>query len=89
MPRGAWQPTTGNVYVADTYNHAIRKITPAGEVSTLAGTAGVSGNVDAAGTAAQFDNPLGVATDSAGNVYVADHYNSAIRRITPVAGVAR
>ena len=88
-PEGVATDSAGNVYVADRANHTIRKITPAGEVSTLAGTAGVSGNVDAAGTAAQFDTPLGIATDSAGNVYVADHYNSAIRKITPVVGVAR
>jgi sugar lactone lactonase YvrE len=73
----------GNVYVADTGNHTIRKITPAGVVSTLAGTAGVSGNADGAGGAAQFNQPWGIAVDAAGNVYVADTQNYLIRKITP------
>jgi hypothetical protein len=76
----------GNVYVADTFNHTIRKITPAGVVTTLAGSAGVSGNVDGTDSAARFNFPSGVATDSGGNVYVADTLNDTIRKITP-AGV--
>jgi len=75
----------GNVYVVDHGNHRIRKITPAGVVSTLAGT-GTRGHADGTGTEAQFDYPTGVAVDSEGNVYVADHGNHRIRRITP-AGV--
>ena len=62
----------GNVYVADTSNHTIRKITPAGVVTTLAGSAGSSGSADGTGSAARFYYPSGVAVDSAGNVYVAD-----------------
>jgi len=57
--------------VADSNNNTIRKITPAGEVTTFAGTAGLSGSTDATGAAARFNSPRGVATDSAGNVYVA------------------
>ncbi len=83
---GVATDSAGNVYVADTDNHTIRKITPAGAVSTLAGTAGVSGSTDATGAAASFFYPTGVSTDSAGNVYVADTSNNTIRKITP-AGV--
>jgi sugar lactone lactonase YvrE len=85
-PRGVATDGAGNVYVADTTNHAIRKITPAGIVTTLAGTAGVTGSTDATGAAASFFNPFGIATDSAGNVYVTDLSNSTIRKITS-AGV--
>jgi streptogramin lyase len=73
-----WQ---GNVYVADRGNAVIRKITPAGVVSTLAGN-GTSGHVDGAGTTAEFAGPTGIAIDAKGNIYVADQYSSVIRKIT-------
>jgi sugar lactone lactonase YvrE len=73
----------GNLYVADTYNHTIRKIAPGGIVTTLAGSAGISGAVDLTGSYALFNQPQGVAVDAAGNVYVADTGNDLIRRITP------
>jgi len=85
-PSGIATDAGGNVYVADTDNHTIRKITPAGAVTTLAGTAGIAGSADGTGAAARFKNPSGVATDAAGNVYVADTDNQTIRKITP-AGV--
>lgn len=85
-PEGVAIDAAGNVYVADMFNHAIRKITPAGVVSTFAGTAVVRGSADGTGVAARFAEPVGIAADSAGNVYVADMFNYAIRKVTP-AGV--
>lgn len=76
---------TGNVYVSDGVNNLIRKITPGGMVSTLAGS-GFAGAVDSTGTAASFSGPAGLAVDASGNVYVADSNNNLIRKITP-AGV--
>src|SRR6185369_14883225 len=86
--------SSGNVYVADTPSYdnvtfiytggnTIRKITPGGVVSTLAGLAGVRGTNDGTGSAARFWYPQGVAVDSSGNVYVADWGNDTIRMITP------
>ena len=83
-PHGETVDDSGNVYVADTGNNTIRKITPAGVVSTLAGTASTRGGyTNATGPAAQFNRPTGVTVDSAGNVYVADTGNQNIRKITP------
>ena len=86
-PNGVAVDSAGNVYVADTDNHTIRKVTPGGEVTTLAGLAGNTGSTDAMGSAARFNNPHGVAVDSAGNVYVADYANHTIRKVTPGGGV--
>ncbi|MFA5057182.1 MAG: SMP-30/gluconolactonase/LRE family protein, partial [Opitutaceae bacterium] len=76
----------GNLYVADTDNHTIRKITPAGLVTTLAGLAGVSGSADGTGSAARLSAPESVAVDAAGNVFVSELWSGTIRKTTP-AGV--
>src|SRR6266850_364237 len=85
-PYGVAVDSSGNVYVADSGNSTIRKITPAGVVSALAGPAGQSGSVDGSGSAARFNSPFSVAVDGSGNVYVGDCLNSTIRKIAP-AGV--
>jgi sugar lactone lactonase YvrE len=79
-PSGLACDGDGNVYVADTGNHAIRKISPQGVVTTLAGT-GTAGFSDGPGVQAQFNGPIGVAVGPSGDVYVADTYNDRIRVI--------
>jgi sugar lactone lactonase YvrE len=84
-PSGVAVDASGNVFVADSGNNKIRKITPAGIVTTLAGS-GAYGSADGVGRSASFYGPVGVAVDASGNVYVADQTNNEIRKITP-AGV--
>lgn len=85
-PRGVAVDSSGNLYIADSANHTIRKVTSAGIVTTLAGTAGIQGKNDGTGTAATFNEPFALAVDSSGNVFVADTNSNAIRKISP-AGV--
>ncbi len=82
-PTGLAVDKDGNVYVADGDNNTIRKITPSGKVTTLAGKAGDSGPADGKGDAARFTGATAVAVDKDGNVYVADTHNGSIRKITP------
>jgi hypothetical protein len=82
-PGGVAVDTNGNLYVADSNNHTIRKVTTLGVVTTLAGRAGVAGSADGTNSAARFHYPGGVAVDSAGNIYVADAGNYTIRKVTP------
>lgn len=98
--------TAGNIYVADTGNNRIRKITPTGQVTTLAGYATITeiceddgeggeycyedtggAYADGSGGAARFSSPVGIAVDSNGNVFVADNWNSLLRKITPAGEV--
>jgi hypothetical protein len=77
----------GNLYVADSGNHTIRKMVIATQaVSTLAGTAGQVGSADLPGAAARFNSPEGVASDGAGNLYVADTNNHTIRKVVIASG---
>lgn len=78
--------SAGNLFVADSQNHAIRKITPNGLVTTVAGQLGVAGSQDATGNQARFDGPCGIALDENGDLFVSDTGNHTIRKITP-AGV--
>ena len=82
-PQGIAIDSDGNLFVADSGNNTIRKITPAGVTSTLAGTAGVVGSADGTGAAAQFNTPTGVAVDASGVLYIADEGNDTIRKISP------
>jgi sugar lactone lactonase YvrE len=76
--------TNGNVYVADTMNYTIRKVTLGGVVTTLAGSSSGPGRVDGTNSMARFNGPFGVSVDGAGNLYLADVYNMTIRKVTPV-----
>ena len=87
MPNGIAVDTAGNLYVADSMNDTIRKITATGVVTTFAGTAGVSGSTNGNGATARFNLPTGLAIDSTGNVYVSDTTNNIIRKITATGDV--
>jgi streptogramin lyase len=83
-PEGIWLDTAGNLYIADALNYRVRKVTPGGIITTVAGngTAGFSGDGGPA-TSAELYWPAAVAVDGAGNLYIADYANSLIRKVTP------
>ena len=83
-PGGVAVDGVGNLYVADSFNHRIRRVDPSGTITTIAGTGerGFSGDGGPA-VAAQLRRPEGVAVDAAGNLYIADRYNNRIRRVDP------
>jgi sugar lactone lactonase YvrE len=87
-PYGVAVDALGNVFVADRHNHTVRQISPTGLVTTLAGLAGVRGNVDGPAQTARFALPESVAVDFAGNVYVSDAGNGAIRKVSPAGLVS-
>jgi len=84
-PHGVATDAAGNVYVTDTSNHTSRRIAGTGNnhVTTVAGTHVGSGKLDGASTTARFDHPTGLGVDTAGNYYVADESNHAIRKVSP------
>ena len=84
VPNSVAVDSATNVFVVDYQGCTLRKVTQAGVVTTLAGMDGFAGTNDGTGSAARFFAPAGVAVDGSGNVYVADAYNSAIRKVTPV-----
>ncbi len=85
-PAGVAVDGSGNIYVADIGNHKIRKISPGGAVTTLAGS-GIASGQDGVGAEASFNSPIGVAVDGSGNVYVGDELNHKVRKITPTGVV--
>ena len=88
VPFGVAVDSASNVHVADTSNHTIRKVSPAGVVTTLAGLVNDFGSADGTGSAARFYHPSGVAVDSAGNVYVGEALNHTIRKGFPTGSVS-
>lgn len=81
-PCGIAIDADNNIIVADTGNNTIRRITPEGVVTTIAGLADTAGSLDGKGIYARFNYPVSVAVDRLGNTYVADLFNDAIRRVT-------
>jgi uncharacterized protein (TIGR03437 family) len=81
--------SAGNLYLTDSDNHTIRKVTPQGVISTIAGKPGQGGfsGDGAAATGASLNFPIGVAVDASGDVYICDNDNNRIRKITAATGV--
>src|SRR5262249_46047990 len=87
-PRGLAFDSGGNLYIAEQQNHRVRKVTPGGTISTVAGngTAGFGGDGGPA-TNASLNHPSGVALDSTGNLYIADNSNERVRKVTPAGTI--
>jgi sugar lactone lactonase YvrE len=82
-PQGIAADTAGNLYVAESASATVRKISPQGVVTTLAGARGATGYADGAGAAARFSDPSRLVADADGNLYVTDSGNAVIRRVAP------
>lgn len=87
-PRGLALDHDGNIYVADSGNHTIRRIARDGDVSTLAGKHGKRGTKDGHGTSARLDSPASIAIDSAGTLYVTNGTDNLIRKISAAGEVS-
>lgn len=93
LPFGLAADREGNLFITDSRNYTVRRVTAAGQVTTIGGLAGYSGSTDGTGSAARFASPYGIAVDRGGNLYVADAENHRISRGRPlfpatVTGVA-
>ena len=88
FPNGVAVDSSDNLFVADSANHTLRKITPGGVVTTVGGLAGTAGSADGTGAAALFNSPYDVTVDGAGNLYVVDSYNNITRRGFPTASLS-
>src|SRR5690606_14280793 len=88
-PYGVAVDNAGNVYIANLGDHTIRKVTPYGSISTIAGKSGDLGMTDTGvATTSKLNFPIGVAVDIAGNVYIADTGNQIIRKVTPGGAIS-
>ena len=87
-PTGVAVDASGNLYIADSRNHRVRRVDPAGQITTVAGTGsgGYSGDGGSA-TSAKLDSPTGVAVDASGNLYIADAGNHRVRRVDPAGQI--
>jgi uncharacterized protein (TIGR03437 family) len=88
-PEGVAMDSAGNLFIADYYNNRVRKVTPTGTITTVAGTgADGSGGDGGLATSALFSHPSGVAVDNAGNLFIADYMNNRIRKVTPAGTIS-
>jgi gliding motility-associated-like protein len=88
LPSGIAVDANGLVYVCDHLGHTIRKVSPGGYVTTLAGSAFATGDANGQGTSARFNRPYGLDVDQAGNIYIADEWNHLIRKLSPTGLVS-
>jgi sugar lactone lactonase YvrE len=82
-PRGVAVDSAGNLYIADTYNDVVEKVTPSGTLSVVAGTGSAGPPTPGPATSSDLYWPSGVAVDAAGNLHIADTYNDVVEKVTP------